>query len=433
MALIVCKFGGTSVSTPDRIRAAADRIAAIRAEGHAVAVVISAMGHTTDQLLGLAAAVAPGSASRCRRELDLILATGEQLAAGLLALALAEVGVPALALTGPQAEILTDQSHSDARIRGVRARRVRRALAARHVPVVAGFQGLSTSREVTTLGRGGSDTSAVALAIALRADRCDIYTDVDGVHTADPRIVPGARRHPRLSHREALMLAHAGAAVLHPRAAALAGAHDLSLRILSSPAFGPESGTRIEGAVPVEGPHVLGVTAAADTARLVLETPAHGAAPTAAVLRALGRARIPIESLDDRSTESGVRRMAIVLRAEHASMAEHMLREAAGDRTRIRTEPARTKVTVVGTGLASYGAALAAALQRLAREGIEPDGLNFSELGVTMYLAPEHAEHAIRILHDALFAANALDRAQRRAAGAANAAAPVHARDRRPA
>lgn len=433
MALIVCKFGGTSVATPDRIRAAAARIAAIHAEGHAIAVVISAMGHTTDELLGLAAAVAPASANRCRRELDLILATGEQLSAGLLALAIAEAGVPAVAFTGPQAEIMTDRSHNNARIRDVRARRVRRALATGHVPVVAGFQGLSSSRDITTLGRGGSDTTAVALAVALGADRCDIYTDVDGIYTADPRLVPGARRHPRLHHREALMLAHAGAAVLHPRAAALAAIHELPLRILSSPAFGPESGTLVEGAVPVEGPHLLGVAAAADTTRLIVELPAHGRAPTAAVLHALGRAGIPVESLDDRSIQSGVRRIAVALRAEHAPMAERVLREALRDETRVRIEAARTKVTVVGTGLASYGAALASALQRLARDGIEPDDLNVSELGVTMYLAPEHAEHAVRTLHDALFAAGELDRAQRRAAGDPGAAARIDARGRRPA
>src|SRR5690606_24566229 len=247
MTLVVKKFGGTSVGSPERIRAVAERVARARARGERVALVVSAMGDTTDELLALASAVAPGAAATRRRELDQLLATGEQAAIALVALALEECGVPAVSFTGPQAEIWTDGAHGAARITEVRASRVRRALEEGRVPVVAGFQGLSADEELTTLGRGGSDTTAVAIAIALGAARCDIYTDVDGIFSADPRRVPTAQRWDRLAHRETLMLALAGAAVLHPRAAALAESYRMPLRILSSLTNGPECGTYIDG------------------------------------------------------------------------------------------------------------------------------------------------------------------------------------------
>ncbi len=423
MALIVQKFGGTSVSSPERIRAAAERVARARRNGDRVVAVISAIGDTTDRLVELAGTVAPHAAGTRRREMDQLLATGEQAASALVALALEERGVPAVSLTGPQAEILTDASHSAARIVRIRGRRVQAALEQGRVPVVAGFQGLSRAREVTTLGRGGSDTTAVALAVALGADRCDIFTDVDGIYSADPRIVTGARRYDRLEHREAFLLTLAGAAVLHPRAAALAAEHRLPLRVLlGSAAPDIESGTLIEGESPVEGPRILGVAEAGASARLRLEGLAAGAAASAAVLSTLATADIPVEHLDDERTADGTRRLDIIVAGDRAGEARKALEAALDDGIRIEVAPAVARVTVVGTGLSACGAALGLALQRLAAEGIEPEAMGFSELGLTLYLLPDEAGRASRILHDTLLG----DREARPRAGvlAASGAAP---------
>ncbi|HSH46344.1 MAG TPA: aspartate kinase [Longimicrobiales bacterium] len=402
MALIVQKFGGTSVASPDRIRAAAGRVARARAGGDRVVVVISAMGDTTDHLLSLAGAVAPRSAHSRRREVDQLLATGEQAASALVALALEERGVPAISLTGIQAGILTDGSHSVARIRRIRARRLGAEVRQGRVPVVAGFQGQSRGLEVTTLGRGGSDTTGVALAVAMGADRCDIYTDVDGIYSADPRTVPGARRHHRLRHREALLLTLAGAAVLHPRAAALAAEHRLPLRVLSSAEpVDHEHGTLIEGDAVMEGPRILGVAEAVDSARLRLERFTDGVSATAGVLSALAAADIPVEHLDHGRLPDGTPRLDIIVPGERTDEARAAVGELLGDGVRVDVSTV-ARVTVVGTGLSSCGAPLGLALQQLAEDGIEPDALGFSDLGLTLYLPPDHAARASVILHDAL-------------------------------
>lgn len=340
MPLLVLKFGGTSVESPERVRAVARRIAAVRARGHEVAVVVSAMGRTTDALLDLAASV--GSGARVpSRELDLLLATGEQTAAALLALALLDTGVRAHAFTGAQAGIRTDGRYGDARIRAVRAARVRRMVADGGVPVVTGFQGVTARREVTTLGRGGSDTTAVALSAALGADRCDIYTDVDGVYSADPRVVATAQRYTHLTHREALRLTLAGAAVLHARAAALALSHAIPLRVLSSlhdetDGNAAHGGTAIDGAAAAEVPRILGIAAVGGDARL-------------------------------------------------------------------RTPMAR--VTVVGSRVSLFEARIADAVRQLAHAGIEVDPVGMTRLGFAIHVAPAHADDAVRLLHDALLGA----------------------------
>jgi len=418
MSLTVLKFGGTSVGSPERIRTVAHAIAALRARGEELAVVVSAMGDTTDRLLALAAAVAPGVRSP-GRELDVLLATGEQHAAALLALALEERGVRAVSLTGAQAELMTDGRHGDARIRLIRARRIRRALAEGCVPVIAGFQGMSASREITTLGRGGSDTTAVALAIALGAERCDIYTDVDGVYSADPRVVADARRHARLTHQEALRLALAGACVLHARAAALALAHHQPLRILSSLRLGSDdgpapAGTFIDGAAAVETPQILGVAAVLDAARLVLDDVPAGTASTAAVLGALDAAHVSLDRLDESRTSDGACRLSALLRADRAAEAERAVREVAGG-ARIQLQCPVARITIVGTGVSALGGVVAAALQRLAHAGIEVDAVSITELGLVLHVAPARADETVRLLHDALFGAGA-QRRERRAA-----------------
>jgi aspartate kinase len=402
MALVVQKFGGTSVGTPERMRAVARRVAGARARGDRVAVVVSAMGDTTDQLLELAAAVAPGAAAVHRRELDQLLATGEQAAAALLALALEEEGIPAVSLTGAQAGIRTDGVHGSARIRSIGAERVRSALAEGRVPVVAGYQGLSDEGAVTTLGRGGSDTTGVALAVAIGADRCDIFTDVDGIYSADPRRVVTAYRYERLSHREALQLALAGAGVLHPRAASLAASHCLPLRVLSSMKSGPEEGTVIEGEHTMEGPRVLGVAATTGVVRLVAEEPGSSVALVAASLRALAEAGVPVDHFDERRAGDGGRRFVALVPQAYAAEAARAVAGALGASARVALEEPVARVTVVGTGLSAHSAGIASALQRLGQAGIEPEGLGITELGLTLYVEPGAADRAVALLHDAL-------------------------------
>ncbi|HET7226984.1 MAG TPA: aspartate kinase, partial [Candidatus Eisenbacteria bacterium] len=242
MPVLVQKYGGTSVDGPERIRAVAARIARSRAAGHALVVVVSAMGQTTDELLRLAHEVSPAPD---RRELDMLLTTGERVAMALLAMALRDAGVPAISFTGSQSGILTDAAHAAARITAVRPERIRAALERGQVAIVAGFQGVNPeSRDITTLGRGGSDTTAVALAASLAAGRCEILTDVPGVLTADPRVVPGARVVPRMGYTACSTLAHLGGRVLHARCVDLAARERVPLAVRSS--FDDSPGTVIE-------------------------------------------------------------------------------------------------------------------------------------------------------------------------------------------
>ena len=239
---IVLKYGGTSLESPERVRSAARRIAMLREEGERVVAVVSAQGHTTDSLTEKVRAY---SAAPKRRELDMLLATGEQVSAALMAMTLEEMGCPAVSLTGAQAGIRTDGCHGDARILRVDTARLERELEAGRVPVVTGFQGLGPDGDITTLGRGGSDTSAVALAAALGAEECLIYTDVDGVYDRDPRRYPDAVRYPKISYDAMLALAREGAQVLHDRSVELAREKGLKIRVLSSLTGGP--GTLVSG------------------------------------------------------------------------------------------------------------------------------------------------------------------------------------------
>lgn len=283
MRVVVQKYGGSSVADLGRIRAVAARIVATRAEGAGVVAVVSAMGNTTNELLALAHQVA---ARPDRRELDMLVSVGERISVALLAMALRELGVPAVSLTGSQSGIVTDERHADAKVVEVRPDRIERELAAGNVVVVAGFQGVSREREVTTLGRGGSDTTAVVLAAALRADWCEICSDVDGVWSADPRVVPGAAKIETMGLDEALELARGGAKVLFEDAVRYARDH--GIEIVASSTFGPGSGTRLQ-ARPVDGAPITAVTGDAQLVAVGL-----GPAPldvAAAITRSGGRVR----------------------------------------------------------------------------------------------------------------------------------------------
>lgn len=268
MPLLVQKFGGTSVGTPERIRSVAALIAAARAKGNDLVVVVSAMGHTTDELLALAHQVSgqpPG------REVDMLLTAGERISMALLTMALADLGVKALSFTGSQSGILTTSHHRRARIEKILGDRIRKALTEGAVAIVAGFQGMSAEKEITTLGRGGSDTTAVALAAVLKAERCEIYTDVDGVFSADPRLVPSAKQHPSVSFEVMVELAQRGAGVLHPRSVELAQKYRVPLFLKNSMSKSKGSEIVEKSLDKMEATEVVGVTHDSGKALIVLE------------------------------------------------------------------------------------------------------------------------------------------------------------------
>ena len=313
MPVLVQKYGGTSVATPERIQAVAGQVVGARREGWEVVVVVSAMGDATDDLLALAAEVV-GGAERVRhhpRELDMLLTAGERISMALLAMAVREAGEEALSLTGSQAAIITDETHTAARITEIRADRVREALGEGQVVIVAGFQGVSRAREVTTLGRGGSDTTAVALAAALGAERCQIFTDVDGVYTADPRRVPPARLIGEISYAEMIELASSGAQVMHPRAVEIAARWGVEIEVLSSFAMPPPSGAEILGTRITRTPErmeelaLTGITSRAGYAKLILRDLPRGMHTPTEILTRLAEAGVSVDMISEAEETDG--------------------------------------------------------------------------------------------------------------------------------
>ena len=289
--LIVQKFGGSSLAGTERLRRAAGIAAEARRRGHSVLVVVSAMGDTTDELLDMAHEI---SAQPPARELDALLSTGEQQSAALMAITLESMGLAARSFTGWQAGIITDGSHTEARIEMIAAGELATALDRGEIAVVSGFQGVSPDGGITTLGRGGSDTTAVALAAALDAERCEIYTDVDGIYTADPRIVTGARRLEEIDFRDMLLLAGAGSQVLHDRSVALALANDVEIRLLSS--FEPGRGSRVRLLADAERPDYAGVTRSEARSEITLTGRAAGTATLSELVITLSKSGIPVLS-----------------------------------------------------------------------------------------------------------------------------------------
>ena len=289
--LIVQKFGGSSLAGTERLRRAAGIAAEARRRGHSVLVVVSAMGDTTDELLDMAHEI---SSQPPARELDALISTGEQQSAALMAITLESMGLAARSFTGWQAGIITDGSHAEARIEMIAAGELAAALDRGEIAVVSGFQGVSPEGGITTLGRGGSDTTAVALAAALDAERCEIYTDVDGIYTADPRIVSGARRLEEIDFRDMLLLAGAGSQVLHDRSVALALANDVEIRLLSS--FEPGRGSRVRLLADAERPDYAGVTRSEARSEITLAGRAAGTATLSELVIALSKSGIPVLS-----------------------------------------------------------------------------------------------------------------------------------------
>jgi aspartate kinase len=420
MALLVQKFGGTSVADVERIQAVAARISACREEGHELVVVVSAMGHTTDELTGLARAI---SSNPPQREMDMLLATGEQVSIALLSMALHAQGVPAVSMTGTQAGIITESAHGRARILEVRSERLRRLLDAGQVVVVAGFQGTSGGAagtpEITTLGRGGSDTSAVALAAALGAAACEIYTDVPGVLTTDPRKVADAQLMDQVSCDEMLELASLGAAVLHPRAVEIARNYGVPLIVRSSWSDAP--GTRLTSGAPRPighgglelGKPVDGAELDADQAVLSLSHVPDCPGVAATLFEALGAAGLNVDLIVQATHEGASNDIAFTLAAAELDRAELICREvllglgaelassADGDGARLSSEAGMAKLSISGAGIMGRPGVAARLFDTLARAGINLRLIATSEVKVSCLVSAHQGARALRAAAEA--------------------------------
>jgi aspartate kinase len=382
---IVMKFGGTSVGDPEKIRRVGERVVAAKRGGGRVVAVVSAMGQTTDDLVALAHEVSPRPNPR---ELDMLISVGERISCALVAMAISDLGHDAISLTGSQAGIVTDTVHGKAKIVDVRARRIHEALDAGRVVLVAGFQGVSTEYDITTLGRGGSDTTAVALAAALGADACEIYTDVDGVFTADPRIVSAARKLHALSYEEMLEMAASGARVLQLRSVEFARNHGVKLHVRST--FTDDEGTWIteEDERMLEKAMISGVTHALDQA--VYE--AEGVDP-AALLSAVADSAAAVDTLMQISDN-------VVFSAPREDRHEiEAALDGLGARWREREDLA--KVSVVGAGMRSHPAVAARAFSTLRELGIDPSYVSTSAIRIAFYVRRDEIDRAVNALHAA--------------------------------
>ena len=395
--MIVAKYGGSSLATPGHILRIADHVARRRADGVPLVVVVSAMGDTTDDLIALAAKV---TTTPDPRELDLLMATGELMSAALLVMALHDRGVDAISLSGPQAGILTDGTFGRARITGVEPARVREELNAGRVVIVAGFQG-ATGNEVATLGRGGSDTSAVALAITLGAQRCDIFTDVDGVYTADPRVVPDARRLPEIGYEEMLELAHHGAKVLQTRSVELAWVHGLEVRVRHPQT--DDEGTRIREVGMEARQKVRGIATDDGMAKLTLLDLADRPGNAAAVFAPLAAAGIPVDGIIQNVGHDGAADLSFIVAEADLPAAERLLRAMLPElRARdMAVSAGLAKVSIVGSGIHNAPTYPARMFAALGEAGINIEMITTSDIRITCVIESRQLTTAARVLHKA--------------------------------
>ena len=395
---IVMKFGGTSVANEERIERAASLILAEVESGKEVAVVVSAMGKTTDQLLAMANDIHPGATSR---ELDMLLTTGEQVTASLLAMAIQAKGVQAKSYTGWQAGIQTDSLHSKARIEEVKAGKVMSTLKSGGVAVITGFQGIDETGEITTLGRGGSDTSAVAVAIAIGADQCDIYTDVEGVFTTDPRVIQNASKLTEISYDEMLELANLGAGVLHPRAIEFAKNHQMPLRV--RPAHMAGIGTVIKEEVEMESNLIVrGVAFEEDIVRITImyDTPYNGS--LANVFTALAEEQVNVDIIVQTIMEGEQPSVSFSIKNEDFAKAMNVLemnKETLGYK-RADFEVGLAKVSIVGSGMVSNPGVAANMFDTLRLASIPIKMVSTSEIKVSVVIPTMHMKEAVAVLHN---------------------------------
>jgi len=397
MAVIVQKYGGTSVATTERIEAVADRILRAREEGNDVVAVVSAMGDTTDELLAMATAITPAPEPR---ELDMLLTAGERIAMSLLAIALNARGCRAASYTGSQAGIITDTQHGRAKIVDVRPGRILEALADGKVVIVAGFQGVSTSQDVTTLGRGGSDTTGVALAAALGADVCEIYTDVEGVFTADPRIEPAARKVDRLCYDEMLELAAAGAKVLQLRSVEYARRNNVRIHVRSS--FTDEPGTWVqEEDEGMEQALISGVALDADEAKVTLEEVPDRPGIAAAIFKAVAAENVNVDMIVQNVSHDGTTDLSFTVPRDDLPRLEQAVRRVVADIGALRysADAGIAKVSLVGAGMKSHPGVAAEMFDALASEGINIEMISTSSIRISCVIRASDAERAVRAIH----------------------------------
>ena len=402
MALLVHKYGGTSVGDPERIRRVAERICRCRRDGHDLVVVVSAMGDTTDSLVSLAESVSASPSKRHPREMDMLLTAGERMSMALVAMAIREAGEEAISFTGSQAAIITDSTHTGARIEEVRADRVREELAEGRIVIVAGFQGVSRSREVTTLGRGGSDTTAVALAAALDAKRCDIFTDVDGVYSADPRVVPDARRVRQVSYDEMRELAVGGAQVLHPRAVEIAARYGVSVRVLSSLVDGEEGGTLIASKESrMEDPALTGVASEGGYAQLVLRGLPPEMTTMTTILSRLTEAGVSVDLLTQVDAADDQRAIQLTVSESELEDAVTVCNAVTDDLGGGRVDVKRglARVVLVGSGMHKRPGVFAQAFETLRSEEVDVHSVSASSVSIILVVDGAHEDRAVRLLH----------------------------------
>ena len=399
LALLVQKYGGTSVADLDRIRAVAERVIRARNNGDQVAVNVSAMSGTTNQLVGWVNDAAGPHYDQA--EYDVVVSSGEQVTAGLLALTLQSLGVPSRSFLGWQAPLRTDDSHGKARLDANDAKAIRQTIGEGKVPVLAGFQGISPDNRITTLGRGGSDTSAVALAAALGADRCDIYTDVEGVYTTDPRIVPKARKLDRITYEEMLEMASLGARVLEPRSVALAMRHGVRLQVLSS--FTDALGTLVvdEDEI-VEQQVVSGIAYSRDEAKVTLVGVSDKPGIAAEIFGPLADANINVDMIVQSVSADGTTTdLTFTVGRPDLERARTMLEAMQSDVgfDRIDASGEIVKLSVIGVGMRSHAGIAHIMFKALAERGINIQAISTSEIKISILIDEEYTELALRTLH----------------------------------
>jgi aspartate kinase len=399
VALIVQKYGGTSVADPDRIRAVAEHVAFTKRHGNDVVLVVSAMGKTTDNLIKLANDV---SRTQPGREMDMLLTTGERISMAVVSMALADLGIEAMSFTGSQVGIITDTVHTKAKILEVKGDRVRAALAEGKVCVVAGFQGISTDKEITTLGRGGSDTTAVALAAALNADSCEIYTDVTGVFTADPRIVPQARKLAHVNFDEMLEMAGAGSKVLALRSVEFARNHNVPIHVRSSYTW--EQGTWVTSKEPsMEDPIISGVVTDTSEAKFTIVAVPDRPGISAAVFERLAAANVNVDMIVQNTGHDGATDLSFTLPKADIATASIIVEQLANEigAKGVNHDVDIAKISLVGAGMKTSPGIAAKMFRTVADEGINIEMISTSTIRISIVTKAEHLEAAARALHTA--------------------------------
>jgi aspartate kinase len=399
MFLAVEKYGGTSVGSVERINAVADRVATARQRGESLVVVVSAMAGETNRLLDLASQIDPDALAR---EMDVLVSTGEQVTIALLSMALHKRGIEARSYTGGQVRILTDSIHGKARIRDIDAARVRTDLELNRVVVVAGFQGVDDDGNITTLGRGGSDTTAVAMAAALEADECRIFTDVDGVYTADPRIVPEARRLDQITVEEMLELASQGAKVLQTRSVEFAGKYHVPLRVLSSFEDGP--GTLITHEVSdMEQPLISGIAYNRDEAKVTIRGVPDQPGAASRIFGPISKAHLNIDMIIQNVAQDGTTDVTFTVNRDEYPQAMALLNKTAKELNArdVVGDDTLAKIAIVGVGMRSHSGVAAMMFEALAAEGINIELISTSEIKISVGVNDKYLELAVRALHKA--------------------------------